>query len=79
MKRAPQNGTADADENTGGDAVLSQFGRDLTKLARDGKIDPVIGRQNEIERVIQILSLNRRARRGQNRHCRGIGVENRFG
>lgn len=64
MMRAPQNGTADADENTGGDAVLSQFGRDLTKLARDGKIDPVIGRQNEIERVIQILS-----RRTKNNPC----------
>src|SRR5438445_4404264 len=32
------------------------FGRDLTELARQGKLDPVIGRQNEIERVIQVLS-----------------------
>ena len=35
--------------------ALEQFGRDLTQLAAQGKIDPVIGRQNEIERVIQIL------------------------
>ena len=35
--------------------ALRAFGRDLTKLARDGELDPVIGRENEIERVIQIL------------------------
>ncbi len=36
--------------------ALDAFGRDLTELAREGKLDPVIGRQNEIERVIQIHS-----------------------
>ncbi len=36
--------------------ALDSFGRDLTDLAREGKLDPVIGRENEIERVIQILS-----------------------
>ncbi len=36
--------------------LLDQFGRDLTELARKSQLDPVIGRQNEIERVIQILS-----------------------
>src|SRR4051812_36672187 len=36
--------------------ALGSFGRDLTELARQGKLDPVIGRQNEIERVIQVLS-----------------------
>ena len=36
--------------------ALAAFGRDLTKLAKDNKLDPVIGRKNEIERVIQILS-----------------------
>ncbi|MGL6094223.1 MAG: ATP-dependent Clp protease ATP-binding subunit [Fimbriiglobus sp.] len=36
--------------------ALDSFGRDLTELARGGKLDPVIGRANEIERVIQILS-----------------------
>ncbi len=37
-------------------STLDQFGRDLTQMARDGKLDPVIGREKEIERVIQILS-----------------------
>ncbi|MGE5484214.1 MAG: ATP-dependent Clp protease ATP-binding subunit [Ignavibacteriales bacterium] len=36
--------------------VLDGYGRDLTALAREGSLDPVIGRENEIERVIQILS-----------------------
>ncbi|NNE10422.1 MAG: ATP-dependent Clp protease ATP-binding subunit [Gemmatimonadetes bacterium] len=35
--------------------ALDQFGRDLTTLAREGKLDPVIGRNSEIERVIQVL------------------------
>ncbi len=35
--------------------ALNTFGRDLTKLAKDGELDPVIGRKDEIERVIQIL------------------------
>ncbi|NLY18012.1 MAG: ATP-dependent Clp protease ATP-binding subunit [Clostridiaceae bacterium] len=44
--------------------TLDQFGRDLTVMARDGKIDPVIGRDKEIERIIQILS-----RRTKNNPC----------
>jgi ATP-dependent Clp protease ATP-binding subunit ClpC len=36
--------------------TLDEFGRDLTKLAREGKLDPVVGREREIERVIQVLS-----------------------
>ncbi|RKY36864.1 MAG: hypothetical protein DRP72_03665, partial [Candidatus Omnitrophota bacterium] len=36
--------------------ALDSFGRDLTKLAKEGKLDPVIGRKTEIERVIQVLS-----------------------
>jgi ATPase family associated with various cellular activities (AAA)./Clp amino terminal domain. len=43
---------------------LNQYGRDLTEMARDGKLDPVIGRQKEIERVIQVLS-----RRTKNNPC----------
>jgi ATP-dependent Clp protease ATP-binding subunit ClpC len=39
-----------------GSAVLDQFGRNLTAHARDGKLDPVIGRSREIERVMQVLS-----------------------
>lgn len=64
MMRAPQNGGDVQNESANDDAVLAQFGRDLTKLARGGKIDPVIGRKNEIERVIQILS-----RRTKNNPC----------
>ena len=40
----------------GGSPVLDQFGRNLTQAARDNKLDPVIGREKEIERVMQILS-----------------------
>ena len=43
---------------------LNQFGEDLTKKALDGKLDPVVGRKDEIERVIQILS-----RRTKNNPC----------
>ena len=45
-------------------SVLSQYSRDLTKSAREGKLDPVVGRENEIRRVIQILS-----RRTKNNPC----------
>ncbi|MCB9380904.1 MAG: ATP-dependent Clp protease ATP-binding subunit [Acidimicrobiaceae bacterium] len=40
----------------GGSQILDQFGRNLTQLAREGKLDPVIGRSRELERVMQILS-----------------------
>lgn len=48
----PQTGTARKDVKT---PALRMFGRDLTELAKRGELDPVVGRQNEIERVIQIL------------------------
>ncbi|MCX7781172.1 MAG: ATP-dependent Clp protease ATP-binding subunit [Negativicutes bacterium] len=41
---------------TGNTPTLNEYGRDLNQLAQEGKIDPVIGREAEIERVIQILS-----------------------
>jgi ATP-dependent Clp protease ATP-binding subunit ClpC len=44
--------------------TLDQFGRDLTELAQEGKLDPVIGREKEIQRVIQVLS-----RRTKNNPC----------
>ena len=44
--------------------VLDEYSRDLTKLAAEGKLDPVIGREHEIGRVIQILS-----RRTKNNPC----------
>src|SRR6202046_194909 len=43
-------------DNPSGSPVLDQFGRNLTQLARDGKLDPVIGREKEIERVMQVMS-----------------------
>ena len=48
----------------GGAPTLDQYSRDMTALARDGKLDPVIGREEEISRVIQILS-----RRTKNNPC----------
>lgn len=44
--------------------TLNEFGRDLTQMARQGKIDPVIGREDELQRLIQILS-----RRTKNNPC----------
>jgi ATP-dependent Clp protease ATP-binding subunit ClpC len=46
----------DSGSAQGGSQVLDQFGRNLTQAAREGKLDPVIGREKEIERVMQILS-----------------------
>jgi ATP-dependent Clp protease ATP-binding subunit ClpC len=43
-------------ETPQGSLVLDQFGRNLTQLARENKLDPVIGREKEIERVMQVLS-----------------------
>lgn len=45
-----------SDYNGKGGSALEKFGRDLTKAAKNGEIDPVIGREKEIARVIQILS-----------------------
>src|SRR6056297_3122014 len=44
------------DEKGGNSQILDQFGRNLTQAAREGQLDPVIGRSNELERVMQILS-----------------------
>ena len=49
-----QGGPAEGTPSTS--LVLDQFGRNLTAAAREGKLDPVIGRESEIERVMQILS-----------------------
>lgn len=51
-------------KGSGKTPTLDQFGRDLTVMAKEGKLDPVIGRSKEIERVIQILS-----RRTKNNPC----------
>ncbi len=52
MFKEPTETTRD----TGKTPTLDEFSRDLTKMAVDGKLDPIIGRSKEIERVIQILS-----------------------
>ncbi len=57
--RSASTGTAQTKTQT-----LDEFGRDLTELAREGKLDPVVGRQQEIERVMQIL-----CRRTKNNPC----------
>ncbi len=51
---AGQNGFSAAQSSS--DSMLKEFGTDLTQKAREGKLDPVIGRASEIERVMQILS-----------------------
>src|ERR1700675_4399860 len=54
-RRQPGAGAAPG-EKSKSSKLLDQFGRNLTKLAAEGKLDPVVGRQTEIERVMQILS-----------------------
>lgn len=53
-RRKPAGGAAPRSKST--TPVLDNFGRDITKLAEEGKLDPIIGRESEIERVSQILS-----------------------
>ena len=60
----PQQQKPFGQHNKKENSVLEKFSRDLTSLARENKIDPVIGRENEIQRVIQILS-----RRSKNNPC----------
>ena len=78
------SGESDAKQGTKGarkgktkTPTLDEFGKDLTELAKQGKIDPVIGRDEEIKRVIQILS-----RRSKNNPCLigepGVGADTRL-
>ncbi|HWR38758.1 MAG TPA: ATP-dependent Clp protease ATP-binding subunit [Patescibacteria group bacterium] len=53
--QAPQPKASGAAHKAGATPLLDEFGRDLNKLSQAGKVDPVIGREKEIERVIQIL------------------------
>ena len=73
ISKSAQTGVGDTDVKTAksgrksnikGCPTLSSYGRDLTELAKQGKIDPIIGRDKETERVIQILS-----RRQKNNPC----------
>src|SRR5213075_3017554 len=50
------SGAAAQGEGKKSSKLLDQFGRNLTKLAAEGKLDPVVGRETEIERIMQILS-----------------------
>lgn len=59
-----QNGKPRAGRNKSATPTLEQYSRDLTEYAKEGKLDPVIGRSDEIQRVIQILS-----RRTKNNPC----------
>ncbi len=58
------NNKSTAKNSNKGTPTLDQFGRDLNDLANEGKIDPVIGRSKEIDRIIQVLS-----RRTKNNPC----------
>ncbi len=55
-RRQGGGGGASGEGKSKSSKLLDQFGRNLTKQAADGKLDPVVGRQTEIERVMQILS-----------------------
>ena len=57
-------GKPGSQQGKNGNSQLEKYSRDLTSLARENKIDPVIGRENEIQRVVQILS-----RRSKNNPC----------
>ena len=64
IPKSKQSSSVKGDGSFNSTPTLNQFGSDLTKLAREGKLDPVIGRKSETERVIQILS-----RRTKNNPC----------
>jgi ATP-dependent Clp protease ATP-binding subunit ClpC len=55
-EKATAGAAPSAQDVPAGSPVLDQFGRNLTQLARERKLDPVIGREREIERVMQVLS-----------------------
>jgi ATP-dependent Clp protease ATP-binding subunit ClpC len=59
-----QNGKVRQNRSKSATATLNQYSRDLTQYAKEGRLDPVIGRNDEIQRVIQILS-----RRTKNNPC----------
>ena len=55
-REASMSGAPETGPEKGNSQILDQFGRNLTQAAREGKLDPVIGRSAEIERVMQVLS-----------------------
>ena len=64
LSGAPRQGQRQGSSSIKGAPTISQYGRDLCALARDGKLDPIVGRKKEMDRVIQILS-----RRTKNNPC----------
>ncbi len=64
MHKSSREATSGTGRQSKSGGSLADFGRDLTAMAREGKIDPVIGRDDETERVVRILS-----RRGKNNPC----------
>ena len=56
MPKIRQNGPVTSPNPEGTFEALKKYGRDLTQVAKDGKLDPVIGRDSEIRRVVQVLS-----------------------
>ncbi len=63
-EEGPKAGPGMEEEQAQGTATLDKFSRDFTKLAKEGAFDPIIGREQEIQRIIQILS-----RRTKNNPC----------
>jgi ATP-dependent Clp protease ATP-binding subunit ClpC len=55
LEEAMASGSSESKYTSGKTPALKSFGRDLTKLATEGKLDPVVGRKKEISRIIQIL------------------------
>ena len=55
-KEPVASGSSQSEGTPAGSVVLDQFGRNLTQAARENKLDPVIGREHEMERVMQVLS-----------------------
>ena len=64
LGNSPTQGNGNKKSSSSGLKGLSQFGSDLTAMAKEGKFDPIVGRDKEIERVVQILS-----RRTKNNPC----------
>src|SRR6476646_10551541 len=60
MARGAMNGSAPAEGSGSATPALDEFGRDLTGEAREGRIDPVIGRDDEIEQTVEILARRRK-------------------
>ena len=82
--KTEQNDTGNAKKQTTGDNDLLKYAVNLNELAANGKIDPLVGRSGELDRVIHILSRRRKnnpilvgdAGVGKNSNCRRIGKSN---